>query len=60
MKKFYRKKALIRFAETKPMIYVIDENSKDVFNKLKRNIVGGPSIVYHRFHEVGKTKIERL
>jgi hypothetical protein len=60
MKKFYRKKALLRFAETKPMIYVIDEKNKDVFIKLKQNIVGGPSIVYHRFHEVGKTKIERL
>jgi hypothetical protein len=24
---------------------------------LKRNIVGGPSIIFHRFHEVDKTRI---
>jgi hypothetical protein len=60
MKKFYRKKALLRFAETKPMIYVIDKANKEVFYKLKENIVGGPSIVYHRYHEVGATKINRL
>jgi hypothetical protein len=60
MKRFYRKKALLRFAKTKPMIHVIDEANKEVFYKLKQNIVGGPSIVYHRYHEVGKTKINRL
>jgi hypothetical protein len=57
---FYRKKALLRFAKNNPMIYLIDEKNKEVFYKMKNNIVGGPSIVYHRFHEVGKTKINRV
>jgi hypothetical protein len=42
------------------MIYLIDEKNKEVFYKMKNNIVGGPSIVYHRYHEVGQTKINRV
>ena len=42
------------------MIYLIDEGNKEVFYKMKKNIVGGPSIVYHRYHEVGQTKINRV
>ena len=58
--KFYRKKALIRFANSHPMINLIDEKNKRVFYKIKNNIVGGPSIVYHRYHEKNKTKINRV
>jgi hypothetical protein len=57
---FYRRKALLRFANNNPMIYLIDEKNKEVFYKIKNNIVGGPSIVYHRYHEVGQTKINRV
>ena len=57
---FYRRKALIRFAKDHPMIYLVGEKDKRVFYKLKQNIVGGPSIVYHRYHEKDKTKIDRL
>ena len=42
------------------MIYLIDEENKRVFYKIKNNIVGGPSIVYHRYHEKGITNIDRL
>jgi hypothetical protein len=59
IKKFYRKKALLRFAKTHPMIHLIDKKNKKVFYKIKGNIVGGPSIVYHRYHEKGLTKINR-
>src|SRR5271165_4520463 len=65
--KFYRRKALIRFAKLEqssglihPMMYLIDETNKRVFYKLQQNIVGGPSIVYHRYHEKDKTTIDRL
>ena len=58
--KFYRRKALIRFAKTHPMMYLIDENNKKVFYKLQNNIVGGPSIVYHRYHEKDVSTIDRL
>jgi hypothetical protein len=60
MTKFYRKKALLRFAKTHPMIHLIDKKNKRVFYKIKNNIVGGPSIVYHRYHEKGITQINRL
>ena len=60
MKKFYRKKALLRFAKTHPMIHLIDKANKRVFYKIKSNIVGGPSIVYHRYHEKDVTEINRL
>jgi hypothetical protein len=60
MPKFYRQKALLRFAKKHPMIYLIDEKNKRVFYKIKNNIVGGPSIVYHRYHEKGKTNIDRV
>ena len=60
MPKFYRRKALLRFAKSHPMIYLIDEKNKRVFYKIKNNIVGGPSIVYHRYHEKGKTTIDRV
>ena len=42
------------------MIYLIDEKNKKAFYKIKNNIVGGPSIVYHRYHEKGKTNIDRV
>ena len=60
MKKFFRKKALIRYAKTHPMIHLIDKKNKRVYYKIKDNIVGGPSIVYHRYHEVGVTNINRV
>ena len=42
------------------MIHLIDKKNKKVFYKIKGNIVGGPSIVYHRYHEKGLTKINRV
>ena len=35
MEKFYRKKALLRFAKTHPMIHLIDNKNKRVFYKIK-------------------------
>ena len=36
---------------------LIDEPNKDLYYLLKKNIVGGPSIVFHRYQEKGKTQI---
>jgi hypothetical protein len=58
--KFLRKKSLLRYARLKPMIYLIDEANKEVFYKLKNNITGGASIVFHRYHEADKTEISRV
>ena len=33
------------------------EDDKELFYLLKRNIVGGPSIIFHRYHEANKTRI---
>jgi len=40
------------------MIQLFDENNKSGFYLLKKNMVGGPSIVFHHYHEVGKTYIK--
>jgi len=38
-------------------ISLIDERNKDVYTLVKHNIVGGPSIVFHRYHEKDVTKL---
>ena len=58
-KEFYRHKALLRWEKEHPMIWLFSEKNKDVFYKLKNNIVGGASIVFHRYHEKDKTQITR-
>ena len=58
-KVFYRKKALLRYDKIHPLIHLIDEANKEVFYLLKKNITGGASIVFHRYHEAGITRIKR-
>ena len=36
---------------------LFNEKNKDLFDEIRRQITGGPSIIFHRFHESGKTKI---
>lgn len=36
---------------------LIDEANKDLYDTIKQNIIGGPSIIFKRHHEVGKTRI---
>lgn len=36
---------------------LFDENNKDLYKLFKTNMVGGPSIIFHRYHEKQKTKI---
>ena len=56
---FYRKKALLRYDKDHPLIHLIDKENSEVYYKLKQNITGGASIVFHRYHEAEKTKIKR-
>ena len=46
------------FTTLEPGIFfsLLDEN-KDLNYLFKKNIMGGPSIIFHRYHEAGKTKI---
>ena len=36
---------------------LFDEKNKDLYYLFKKNMVGGPSIIFHRHHEAGKTNI---
>ena len=36
---------------------LFNEKNKDIYQLFKQNIVGGPSIIYNRYHENGKTFI---
>ena len=59
-RKYYRKRAFLRYDKEFPLIRIVDNENREVFYKLKQNIVGGPSIVYHRYHEKDVTQITRV
>jgi len=58
-KEFYRLEALKRYDAKYPLIHIINEDNKIVYEKLKNNICGGLSLVFHRYHEKDKTCIQR-
>jgi len=58
-KQFYRLEALKRYDSRYPLIHIINEDNKIVYEKLKNNICGGLSLVFHRYHEKDKTYIQR-
>lgn len=39
------------------VIYQIDNEYKDIYYKMKDNIVGGPSIIFTRYAKANETKI---
>ena len=59
-RRFRREKQLLRFAYDNRVIKVIDDDNSEVFKLMKANIVGGPSLVLHRFHKRDATKIQHL
>lgn len=36
---------------------LFDEINQDLYHLFKKNIAGGPSIIFHRYHQAGETKI---
>jgi hypothetical protein len=42
---------------SKYVFSLFQERDKDLYYKFKENIVGGPSIIFHRYHEKDKTHI---
>ena len=38
---------------------IFNEKNKDLHDLVKENIVGGPSIIYHRYHEKGVTTLRQ-
>jgi G:T-mismatch repair DNA endonuclease (very short patch repair protein) len=45
-------------SKTDATFSVFNNGNKDVYNTLRKNVVGGPSVVYHRHHAKNKTKIK--
>jgi hypothetical protein len=43
--------------KTEASFALFDENNKDLYYKIKQNIIGGPSIIFNRYHEVNETHI---
>ena len=39
---------------------LFDESNKDLYQTIKQNIVGGPSIVFHRYHSINETLIRNM
>ena len=37
--------------------HLFNEKNKDIYQLFKENIIGGPSIIFNRYHEAGKTFI---
>ena len=62
IKRFYKTKTLERIVKHKLLdtIVIINEENKDVFQSIKANIIGGPSIVFHRYAETNKSMIQRI
>ena len=50
------------FTTLEPGIFfsLFDEKNKDLYTLFKKNMVGGPSIIFHRYHEKNKTKIREV
>ena len=53
-------KYLFSFLEGQTYFSLFDQASKDLYNLIKDNKTGGPSIIFHRYHEAGETKIREV
>jgi len=58
-KQFHRLEALKRYDKINPIILIISDKNKVLFEKLKSNMCGGLSLVFHRYHEKDVTYIQR-
>ena len=38
-------------------VALIGKETVDLYRSIRNNLVGGPSIIFHRYHEAGKTKL---
>ncbi|KAG6592630.1 uncharacterized protein IUM83_12462 [Phytophthora cinnamomi] len=52
----FRYRKLLDFNSDK-LVYSIDQEEKDIYAKMKANIAGGPSIIFHRYAKRNETKI---
>ena len=45
------------FKDTKAYFSLFGQEDKDLYHTIKKNIVGGPSIIFTRYHQVGETLV---
>ena len=50
-------KYLFSFLDEQTYFSLVDQANSDLYHLIKDNNTGGPSIIFHRYHEAGKTKI---
>ena len=50
-------KYLFSFLDEQTYFSLFDKANSDLYHLIKDNNTGGPSIIFHRYHEAGKTKI---
>jgi len=53
-------KYLFHFLDEQTYFSLFNEKNKDLYDLFKDNNTGGPSIIFHRYHEAGKTKIREV
>lgn len=52
---FFNQCKLENYVRDHPQIVIT--NQQEIYDELRQSMVGGPSIVFHRYHEAGVTKI---
>ena len=50
---------LTRAMRSSMPVCLIDEDNRDLYRLIKNNLVGGPSVIFHRYHEKDKTSIRQ-
>ena len=50
-------KYLFSYLSPQTFFSLLNEANSDLYHLIKDNNTGGPSIIFHRYHEAGKTKI---
>lgn len=53
-------KYLFSFLDEQTYFSLFDQANSDLYHSIKENNTGGPSIIFHRYHEAGKTKIREV
>ena len=53
-------KYLFQFPDEQTYFSLFNEQNKDLYDLFRSNNTGGPSIIFHRYHEAGKTKLREV
>ena len=41
-------------------ISLVDESNRDLYSLVRANFIGGPNIVFHRYHKTGLTRLRSV